>query len=77
MDPTSVGQNGSVIVLGKHSGRAAVGHALREMQVELGHEEFEAVFARFKDMADRRGRITGAELLSCIDDGMVQIGASG
>lgn len=68
MDPIAVGQPGSEIVLGKHSGRAAVAHVLREMQIELPAEQFEVVFARFKAVADQRGQITGNELLVFVDD---------
>jgi 2-isopropylmalate synthase len=77
MDPAAVGQTGSEIVLGKHSGRAAVGHALREMRIELDAAAFEEVFVRFKDVADRRGRMTAEELLACVDGGAARIAGSG
>ena len=54
MTPESVGADGSMLVLGKHSGR----HALRERLKELGHElddeRFLEVFARFKELCDRK-----------------------
>jgi 2-isopropylmalate synthase len=77
MDPAAVGQAGSAIVLGKHSGRAAVGHVLRQMRIELDAAAFEEVFTRFKDVADRRGRMTAEELLACVDSGATQIAGSG
>jgi 2-isopropylmalate synthase len=54
MTPESVGADGSIMVLGKHSGR----HALRERLAELGHdlddERFLEVFARFKELCDHK-----------------------
>ena len=56
MDPASVGQK-SMIVLGKHSGRAAFADALRKMGISLEDEDFARAFARFKTLADRKGEI--------------------
>jgi 2-isopropylmalate synthase len=54
MTPESVGADGSMLVLGKHSGR----HALRERLKSLGHElddeRFLEVFGRFKDLCDKK-----------------------
>ncbi len=57
MDPSAVGQK-SVIVLGKHSGRAAFADALAKLGISLSDEEFARTFARFKELADRKGEIT-------------------
>ena len=54
MSPESVGIDGSRLVLGKHSGRHALRRRLEEMGYALGDEEFAAVFARFKEIADRK-----------------------
>ncbi len=62
MDPTAVGQQGSRIVLGKHSGRAAFGHMLGKMRIEMEGDDFEEAFARFKDVASRRGRLDESEM---------------
>jgi 2-isopropylmalate synthase len=56
MDPASVGQT-SMIVLGKHSGRAAFADALRKMGISLEDVDFARAFARFKTLADRKGEI--------------------
>ncbi|MEP7344089.1 MAG: 2-isopropylmalate synthase [Gemmatimonadaceae bacterium] len=54
MSADTVGLDGCRLVLGKHSGR----HALRRHLIGAGHElterEFNDVFARFKDVADRK-----------------------
>ncbi len=56
MDPTSIGHQ-SMIVLGKHSGRAAFADALAKMGITLEDEDFAKAFARFKELADRKGEI--------------------
>ena len=54
MTSESVGWDGVGLVLGKHSGR----HALRAKTESLGYalsdEELSVVFARFKELADRK-----------------------
>ncbi len=54
MSADTVGLDGCRLVLGKHSGR----HALRKHLTGAGHDlserEFNDVFARFKDVADRK-----------------------
>jgi 2-isopropylmalate synthase len=57
MDPASIG-HASAIVLGKHSGRAAFADALAKMGISLEDDDFRAAFARFKELADRKGEIS-------------------
>ena len=57
MDPRAVGQQSS-IVLGKHSGRAAFADTLAKLGISLGDDEFRRCFARFKELADRKGEIS-------------------
>ncbi|MGE0028341.1 MAG: 2-isopropylmalate synthase [Thermoleophilia bacterium] len=70
MDYASVGLAQSEIVLGKHSGRHALRNALLEMGYELDKEELDQAFARFKDLADRKGRISAADLEAIVGDEM-------
>ena len=62
MDVASVGLTESEIVLGKHSGRHALRNALEELGYELDRDELDQAFARFKDVADRKGRISASDL---------------
>ena len=62
MDPVDVGLDGSRIVLGKHSGRHAFGNALVELGFKLGPEDFARAFGRFKELADRKIRISDVDL---------------
>ena len=57
MDPKAIGHE-SMIVLGKHSGRAALADALDKMGVVLEDDDFARAFARFKELADRKGEIS-------------------
>ena len=62
MDPVDVGLEGSRIVLGKHSGRHAFVDALETLGFSLDPVDLERAFARFKELADRKMRITDIDL---------------
>jgi 2-isopropylmalate synthase len=62
MDPTAVGQAGSQIVLGKHSGRHAFADTLAKMGLTLSGDALNQAFTRFKELADRKVEITDADL---------------
>jgi 2-isopropylmalate synthase len=64
MDPSAIGHQ-SMIVLGKHSGRAAFADALSKLGIHLGDTDFQRSFHRFKELADRKGEI-GEEGLRAI-----------
>ncbi|MEA2434924.1 MAG: 2-isopropylmalate synthase [Actinomycetota bacterium] len=68
MDPHDVGLEGSRIVLGKHSGRHAFVNALNELGFDLAPEDAQRAFDRFKDLADRKIRITDADLEAIVVD---------
>jgi 2-isopropylmalate synthase len=62
MRPEAVGASKTLLVLGKHSGRHAFAVRLRELGHPLEGEALEAAFARFKVLADKKKRITDADL---------------
>ena len=68
MDPHDVGLDGSRIVLGKHSGRHAFVNALTELGFVLSREDLERAFSRFKELADRKIRITDVDLEAIVVD---------
>jgi 2-isopropylmalate synthase len=70
MDAQSVGLMQSELVLGKHSGRHALKQALVDMGYELDNDELKEVFARFKDLADRKGEISAMDLDALMGDEM-------
>lgn len=62
MDPREVGQSGSKLVLGRHSGRKAVDDALRKLGYELGPNALADFFVRFKQVADRKKEVEADDL---------------
>lgn len=68
MTPESVGLVKSDLVLGKHSGRAAFKNKLAEMGLELGANALEDVFARFKDLADKKKEVFDDDILALVSD---------
>ena len=75
MTPESIGlmrgesQSGAGIVLGKHSGRNAVGTRLRELGYDLDMDRLNAVFARFKEVAEKKkGGLDDDDLESLVAD---------
>lgn len=62
MTPAEVGVPQNTMVLGKHSGKHALREKLETMGYELTDEELEAVFTRFKTLADKKKNLTGSDL---------------
>jgi 2-isopropylmalate synthase len=68
MTPASVGVPSTKMVLGKHSGRRALGHRFKELGFHLDTAELEEVYHRFSELADRRKAIFDQDLLSLLPD---------
>lgn len=68
MTPESIGLERSSLVLGKHSGRAAFKDKLKEIGYELGDNMLEVMFAKFKDLADRKKEILDEDIIALVDD---------
>jgi 2-isopropylmalate synthase len=62
MDAASVGLVESDIVLGKHSGRHALSEQLERLGYYLGDEELNQAFTRFKELADKKGSLSGKDI---------------
>jgi 2-isopropylmalate synthase len=62
MTPESIGLMQNRMVLGKHSGRHAVEERLSALGYQLEKEELDQLFARFKDLCDRKKVITDYDL---------------
>lgn len=67
MDPKSIGLNENKIVLGKHSGRHAFKERLKDLGYEVSEEETDKLFARFKDLADRKGEVSDKDVQALIE----------
>jgi 2-isopropylmalate synthase len=68
MDPADVGLEGSRIVLGKHSGRHAFTRALEELGFSLSKEDVASAFQRFKELADRKIRMSDIDLEAIVTE---------
>ena len=66
MDPKDVGVEDSELVMGKHSGRNALDHTLKNLGYELTQEELDAVFKEFKILADEKKDIFEDDILTLI-----------
>ena len=69
MTPESVGWTKSSLVMGKHSGRAAFRDKLRALGYgEIGDNQLNDAFRRFKDLADRKKVVYDDDLIALVDD---------
>ncbi|MCJ7434969.1 MAG: 2-isopropylmalate synthase [Anaerolineales bacterium] len=68
MRPEDVGVNQTTLVMGKHSGRAALRTRLALMGHSLDDAELNKAFVCFKELADRKKVITDADLEAVIAD---------
>ncbi len=66
LTPASVGAPANSMVLGKHSGRHALSHRLRELGHTLEQAELDAVYQRFAALADRKKSIYDQDLLALL-----------
>jgi 2-isopropylmalate synthase len=68
MRPESVGATQTRLVLGKHSGRAALAARLGELGYAFDDAALDRIFSRFKALADRRKSVTDADLEALVHD---------
>jgi 2-isopropylmalate synthase len=68
MTPESVGVTKTSLVMGKHSGRAAFRSKLKEMGYELGDNQLEDAFTRFKALADRKKDVYDEDIEALVDE---------
>lgn len=74
MDPIAVGMGDSLIVMGKHSGRAAFHHSLNRLGIELSPTAFEAAFTRMKEVADHTGEVSPEQIRDIADEVVARVG---
>ncbi|ODT45883.1 MAG: 2-isopropylmalate synthase [Methylobacterium sp. SCN 67-24] len=68
MTPESVGVTKTSLVMGKHSGRAAFRSKLKEMGYDLGDNQMEDAFTRFKALADRKKHVYDEDIEALVDE---------
>jgi 2-isopropylmalate synthase len=68
MTPASVGAPRSHLVLGKHSGHAALRNRLEQLGFTVSHEELTQIYYRFVALADRKKNIYDQDLIGLLPD---------
>ena len=66
MTPESVGVPGNNLVLGKHSGRHALGKRLAELGFSASGPELDSVYARFMKLVENKKQVYDQDLLSLL-----------
>ena len=72
MRPEDVGQGGSNLVMGKHSGRHAFREKLKGLGYELGQNALNEAFGRFKDLADKKKSVYDDDIIALVDDALAR-----
>jgi 2-isopropylmalate synthase len=66
MTPASVGAASTNLVLGKHSGRAALRNRLEQLGFTVDREELQQIYYRFVALADRKKNIYDQDLIGLL-----------
>ena len=66
MRPSDVGLTETNLVMGKHSGRAALRSKLSDLGFELADNQLADVFVRFKELADRKKEVYDDDLIALV-----------
>ncbi|MBW1998958.1 MAG: 2-isopropylmalate synthase [Deltaproteobacteria bacterium] len=73
MEPETIGLTSNRLVLGKHSGRHAFKKKLAELGYELGEEDLNRVFEKFKELADKRKEILDEDIEVLIAEEILRV----
>jgi 2-isopropylmalate synthase len=68
MRPQDVGFSHTDLVLGKHSGRAALADRARKLGYRLSAEQLQEVFENFKRLADRKKEIYDSDIAALVEE---------
>jgi 2-isopropylmalate synthase len=72
MKPEDIGRSSNKLVMGKHSGRAALSARLKDLGFDLSGGDLDRAFKAFKDLADRKKEVYDEDLLALVTDEMTQ-----
>ena len=70
MTPQSVGIKSSNLVLGKHSGRFALGERIKEMGFDLNDIDLNKIFVEFKRLADLKKQVFDEDIEALVTHGI-------
>lgn len=68
MRPEDIGLSETNLVMGKHSGRAALRAKLKDLGYELADNQLKDVFVRFKALADRKKEVYDEDLVALMSE---------
>ncbi|MEE2773880.1 MAG: 2-isopropylmalate synthase [Pseudomonadota bacterium] len=68
MKPEDIGLTDSNLVMGKHSGRAALRKKLEDLGYEIGDNKLQDLFVKFKELADRKKEVFDEDLVALLTD---------
>jgi len=72
MSPETIGLKDSKLVLGKHSGRHAFREKLIDLGYDLGEEQVNIAFAKFKDLADKKKEVSDEDIRAMIEEKLIE-----
>lgn len=67
MKPEDVGLTKTDLVLGKHSGRAALSDRVKQLGYNLTAEQLQTVFGKFKELADKKKEVFDGDIAGLIE----------
>ncbi len=73
MTPQSVGVPENKLVLGKHSGRHALVQRIKDLGYDLGKEEIERVYLKFKELADKKKEVYDEDIEAIVENQMASV----
>jgi 2-isopropylmalate synthase len=73
MDPQEVGWGLTELPLTKHSGKAAVSARLKHLGYKMGESDVEAIFAKFKEVGDKKKFVYDDDLAALVEGRMTDV----
>jgi len=68
MQPEQIGRSRSEIILGRHSGKHGLQARLKELGYSIEGEDFEKIFAKFTEVADKKKAVYDDELIAIVSE---------
>jgi 2-isopropylmalate synthase len=68
MKPESIGRQKSTLVLGRHSGKHGLAARLKELGYTIGKKDFDKVYERFVEVADKKREVFDEDLFALIEE---------
>jgi 2-isopropylmalate synthase len=68
MRPESIGRQKSTLILGRHSGKHGLAIRLKELGYTLDKKDFEKVYERFLEIADKKREVFDEDLFALVEE---------